>query len=307
MSAGKKYKESHILNWKEYNQALVNRGSLTFWLPEDVGRLWFSHETKHGRGCFKTYSDAAMQMALMVKAVFKLPLRGLEGFLNSVFKLLGLRLTSPDYSLFSKRARSLEVAIPRRLSGEAIDVMVDGSGLKIYGEGEWKVRQHGASGRRTWRKLHLAVNPQNWDYVAVELTTVEVADGEVLPALLEQLDGQKIRYGYGDGAYDTRTCYQAIAKYGGQAVIPPRRNAAYWEAGHPRNTAVSACRKDGWAAWKLQAGYHRRSLAETAVYRFKQLIGSRLSFRRPDNQATEAYVGIAVLNRMNTLGMPQCA
>lgn len=298
---------TRIINWKEYNQALVNRGSLTFWFPEDIKEAWFCHEEKTGRGSFKTYSDKAIQICMMVKTTFKLPLRALEGFINSVFRLMGVPLSSPDYSLFSKRAGKLQIQIPRRLPDGPMDVVFDSTGLKVYGEGEWKVRTHGASKRRTWRKLHIGANPENGDYVAVELSTVDVGDGEVLPELAQQLGEQKIRRGYGDGAYDTRACYGAIAKQGGELITPPRENAAYWEAGHPRNEAVAACRKSGRKAWKEEVGYHRRSLAETAVYRFKQLIGACLSARRPDNQGTEAYVGIAVINRMNTLGMPQRA
>lgn len=307
MSSGTQYTQSRIINWAEYNQALVNRGSITFWFSDDIKKIWFFHEPKTGRGSFKTYSDMAIQLCLMVKAVFKLPLRALEGFVNSVFSLMGLPLKSPDYSLFSKRGGKLRVEIPRRLMDGPIDVVFDSTGVKIYGEGEWKVREYGASKRRTWRKLHLAVNPDNWDNVAVELTTVDVGDSEALPELAAQLEEQEIDHGYGDGAYDTRDCYDVISLHGGQAVIPPRKNAAYWEKEHPRNQAVSACRKEGRKAWKITVGYHRRSLAETAVYRFKQLIGGTLSTRIPANQGTEAYVGVAVINRMNTLGMPQRA
>jgi hypothetical protein len=299
--------KSRIRNWKEYNQALVNRGSLTFWFSEDIKEEWFFHGKKSGRGTFKTYSDKAIELCLMVKAVFKLPLRGLEGFINSIFNLMGLPLRSPDYSLFSKRAGQLQVQIPRRMPEGAVDVVFDSTGLKVYGEGEWKVREHGASKRRTWRKLHIGANPENGDYVAVELTTVEVGDAQVLPELAQQLGEQKMGCGYGDGAYDTRTCYDAIAKQGGAFIAPPRQNAAYWEAGHPRNQAVADSRKLGRKVWKEEAGYHRRSFAETAIYRFKQLIGACLSARRPDNQGTEAYVGVAVINKMNMLGMPQRA
>lgn len=305
MSSGIQYKQSHIINWHEYNQALVNRGSINFWFPEEVAKTWYFHGAKSGRGCFKTFSDAAIQAALMLKAVFKLPLRALEGFINSAFGLLRLPLKSPDYSLLCKRARRLSIAIPRRLpESGSIDVVFDSTGLKIYGEGEWKVRAHGASKRRRWVKLHFAVNPENWDYVAVELTEESAGDGEVLPALLDQLGDQKIDYAAGDGGYDTREAYAAIARHGGRAVIPPRDNAAYWESGHPRNAAVATCRKQGRPAWKREAGYHRRSLAETAVFRFKQLIGAHLWARSGNNQAAEVYAGIAVINRMNTLGMP---
>lgn len=305
MSSGIQRKQSRIVNWSEYNQSLVNRGSITFWFPDDIATTWFFHGKKTGRGKFKTFSDRAIQTCLMVKSVFKLPLRALEGFLNSMFKVTRLPLKSPDFSLFSKRAKELRVEIPRRLPEQgAINVVFDSTGLKIFGEGEWKVRCHGAGKRRTWRKLHFAVCPNNWDYMAVELTEENVSDGQVLPELLEQLEEQEIGDARGDGAYDTRDCYDAIARHGGRAVIPPRKNAAYWESGHPRNKAVAACRQNGRQTWKIEVGYYLRSLAETGVFRFKQLIGSSLSARLPENQAVEAYVGIAVINRMNSLGMP---
>lgn len=306
MSSGEQYKNSRIINWKDYNQALVDRGSITFWFPKDISNTWFFHGEKTGRGNFKTYSDMAIQTCLMLKAVFNLRLRSLEGFVNSVFRLMEIPLTSPDYSTFSKRGTTLQVEIPRRLPDGPVDIVFDSTGLKIYGEGEWKVRKHGVGKRRTWRKLHLAATPANWDYVAVELTTEDVGDGEILPELFNQLEEQEIGRGYGDGAYDTRADYAIINSHGGEAVIPPRDNAAYWEAGHPRNLAVAECRKDR-KTWKINIGYHFRSLAETAVYRFKRLVGSCLSARLPENQGTEAYVGVAVINRMNTLGMPQRA
>jgi hypothetical protein len=269
MSSGIQRKQSRIVNWSEYTHSLVERGSITFWFPEDIAKTWFFHGEKTGRGCFKTFSDSAIQTCLMLKSVFKLPLRALQGFVNSVFKLMGLPLKSPNYSLFSKRG-GMEIRIPRRLpTTGAVDAVFDASGLTVYGEGEWKVRCYGAGTRRTWRKLHFAVCPDNWDYIAVELTEENVGDAEVLPELLEQLGEQEIGFASGDGAYDTRGCYAAIARHGGRAVIPPRKNAAYWESGHPRNPAVTACRTEGRQAWKIESGYHRRSLAETAVYRFK--------------------------------------
>ena len=283
---------------------MVNRGSITFWFPGDIKDIWFFHGEKTGRGCGKTYSDAAIQLCLTIKALFRLKLRSTEGFVNSVFRITGIPLTSPDYTSLSKRGKTLRVNITVRVSDKGIDVIADGTGLKVYGEGEWKVRKHGAGKRRTWRCLHFAVNPDNHDFVGAQLTTVEVGEAEVFPQLLNQTEGLKINTAYGDGAYDTHGCYDAVKEHGGQAVTPPRKNAAYWNAGHPRNEAVAACRKDGRKAWKKASGCHRRSIAETAVYRYKQLIGACLSARDPANQGTEAYIGMAVLNRMNTLGMP---
>ena len=304
MSSGEQYKKSRIVNWRQYNQALVCRGDIAFWFPDDIQDIWFFHGEKEGRGCFLTYSDTAIQICLMIRAVFKLTLRSAEGFVNSVFRLMEIPLTSPDYTLLSKRGKILEVCIGARVPDKGIDVVFDGTGLKVYGEGEWKVREYGAGKRRTWRRLHLAVCPDNHDVIGVELTTVQIGVPEILPRLLNQPENLKVNNAYGDGAFDTRGCYDAVARHGGHAVIPPRRNAVYWQAGHPRNEATAACRKHGRKTWKKASGYHRRSIPETAVYRFKRLIGADLSARDLARQRTEAYVGAAVINRMNTLGMP---
>ncbi|MCP4363804.1 MAG: IS5 family transposase [Planctomycetes bacterium] len=310
MSEGNQYQERKIINWPEYNQALVNRGSITFWFDRDIEKVWFHKKTgPTGRGLDKTFSDAALQACLMLRMHYKLTLRSMEGFVNSLFALLGLALSCPDYTLFSKgRGRQLQVAIARRLPKGPVDIVVDSTGLKVYGEGEWKVRKHGVSKRRTWRKLHLGINPDNHDIVMVELTKETVSDCEVFPDLMEQLGDQPIGQVSGDGAYDNHPCYDAILERGGTPVIPPRKDAVEWEADHPRTQAVKACKTaEGRKDWKRQSGYHRRSLSETAMYRYKQLIGPMLRARAFATQQVEVHAAVAVLNRINTLGMPKRA
>jgi hypothetical protein len=307
MSSGAQHHPTRITNWPEYNRALVQRGALTFWFPEDIGTIWFHREGHEGRGLSKTFSDAALQVCLMLRLVYKLPLRGLEGFVNSLFELLRLPLKSPDFSVFSKRGRHLRVLLPRQLPAGPLHIVVDSTGLKVFGEGEWKVRQHGVGKRRTWRKLHLGVDAVTLEVVAVELTEAGVADPDVLPALLAQVEDEDAVIGQvsGDGAYDTRGCYDAIAERQAQPCIPPRETAVPWEESHPRTAAVTACRELGRATWKQAVGYHRRSVVETAMYRYKQLIGPHLRARLVSTQQCEAYVAVAVLNRMNRLGMPE--
>ena len=310
MSEGEQHAQRKIVNWPQYNRALIQRGSITLWFDRDIEQVWFARKTgRTGRGLHRTFSDEALQACLMLRVRFGLTLRSMEGFVNSLFSLMGLGLKCPGYTLFSKpRVQALQLALPRRLPCGAVDVVVDSTGLKVYGEGEWKVRQHGAGKRRTWRKLHLGVDPNNHEVVAAELTTHSVGDNEVLPDLLEQLGEQPLGDVYGDGAYDTVECYRAIGERGGQAVIPPRRGSVSWAEDHPRNAAVSACESEaGRGDWKRRTGYHRRSLAETAMYRMKQLVGPRLRSRRFDLQQVEVHAGIAVLNRMASLGMPERA
>ena len=190
-------------NWKQYNQALINRGSLTFWIDEEAIAEW--KQNKQGKRCRpRRFSDLAITTALMVKRVFSMPLRALQGFLDSVFKLANIPLVCPNYTCISRRAKEVEVSFKPKTRGAIQHLAIDATGRKVYGEGEWKVKKHGTDGkRRVWRKLHLAVDTSSHEIVAAELSLSNVTDGEVLPNLLKQTR-RKIIEVSGDGAYDTR-------------------------------------------------------------------------------------------------------
>jgi Transposase DDE domain. len=268
--------------------------------------------SKGKRGAPHTYTDTAIGCMMTLKAVYKLTLRSAEGLMQSVVEMLGVELPVPDYSTLSRRGRSLEVRLPRQGKSEAIHIVVDSTGLKVYGEGEWKVRQHGYTKRRTWRKLHVAVDESSGQIEAVVVTTNGVSDGEVLGDLLEQVQGE-IRQVSADGAYDTTDCYKVIDKRGAQAVavaIPPREGARIWQHGNsskeklPRDENLRRIRKIRRRKWKQEVGYHRRSLAENAMYRIKTIFGDRLSSRNLDAQVCEMMIKCGALNRMTQLGMP---
>ena len=214
-----------ISNWKQYNQALVQRGSLTVWMDEQAIQQWHcqTHHGRRGRGFH--YSDSAIETALMLKAVFKLPLRALEGFINSLFQLMNVPLQSPDYSCISKRAKTVEIKYRLPSHGPVAHLVIDATGLKVYGEGEWKIRKHGKEKRRVWRKLHLAVDAATHAIVAAEVSLETVGDNEVLPTLLNPLR-RKIEQVSADGAYDTRACYALLQKKGIKATEPESRIAA---------------------------------------------------------------------------------
>ena len=300
-----------IRNWREYNAALVARGSLTVWFDEDQIRQWYEPEKTGRRGASKTYSDVAIQCGLVIREVFHLPLRATEGLIRSLVKLLGLPLETPDHSTFSRRGQELAVLIGLSASAQPRHIVIDSSGLKVYGEGEWKVRQHGAGKRRTWRKLHLAVDADSQEVIAAELTAAFVGDAEVLPDLLDQIDPvESIAWVAADGSYDTRRCHEAILQRKAQALIPPREGAVEWPdlpdgRGHPRTAILRQCQRQGQKPWKQTSGYHRRSLAETAMFRIKTLFGPKLKNRRFDTQATEAYARVVAMNMMTRLGMPE--
>jgi hypothetical protein len=292
-----------ITNWREYNNALKQRGSLIFWMDEEAIGSWYNTKPSGCRGRSQTYSDTAIATALMIKGVFKLPLRALEGFLNSLFRLLKVDLKSPDYSCISKRAKTVEVNYRQPSQGQAAHLVIDATGLKVFGEGEWKVRKHGAEKRRVWRKLHLAVDAATHQLVSAEVSMDWVHDSEVLPTLLRPLR-RKVKAVSADGAYDTRQSYQEVLRKKATPLIPPRKNAGLWELGHPRNNAVKALKKGELESWKHDNAYHLRSLSETAMYRFKQLLSDKLSLRCYNAQVGEIMAGVSALNKMSRLGMP---
>jgi hypothetical protein len=213
----------HIRNWSEYNRALINRGSLTIWFSETSIQGWLE-EGSVKRGRPKLYSDEAILCALMIKAVYKLPFRALRGFILSLMRLLGLILPVPCYTRICRRAAQLGQEVKKFGSKRITDIVFDSSGLKVYGEGEWKVRQHGRSKRRTWRKIHLAVCPDSHEIVMSYLGGNSEADCEVVPKMRKHLP-RSVKRSYGDGAYDKETCYREFHSAEIESIIPPQRGA----------------------------------------------------------------------------------
>lgn len=298
-----------LRNWREYNAALIQRGSLTLWVSEEALGAWYDHAHTGRRGAPRTYSDTAIMCMAWLSAVYRLALRTTQGLLSSVLKSLKVALPVPDYTTLCRRRRSLAVSLPRRAKDEPLHVVVDATGVKVYGEGEWKVRCHGGSKRRTWRKLHVGVDEASGEIVAAVATSNDLSDGQLLSALLDQIDGQ-IAQVSGDGAYDTRDCYQAIETRKARAAIPPRRGARIWQHGNSntpplaRDENLRSIRRIGRGAWKRAIGYHRRSLAETAIFRIKTIFGDRVHSRSFEAQGAEMLIRCRALNRMTHLGMP---
>ncbi len=299
-----------VKNWSDYDKALVQRGSITFWLTDDFEKEW-RHTGEKQRGSQFDYSDQAILVMLMVKEVFHLTNRQTEGFMRSLFALMKVNLPVPDHSTLSKRGKDLKVNLPKK-SSQRLNIVMDSTGLKIYGEGEWKVRQHGASKRRTWRKLHVGANPEDGEIQAVILTENSVSDGDAVEALLQQIE-QEIDKFAADGAYDKRKVYDSLNAHSPEVdiLIPPRKNARIWKHGNTktqrlkRDENLRSIRKQGRQEWKKQSGYHVRSLAETTMFRLKTIFGDGLSARLIETQTTQALVRCAALNSMTHLGMPQ--
>ncbi|MEZ8532492.1 IS5 family transposase [Vibrio cyclitrophicus] len=292
-----------ITNWAEYNKALCKRGSVTFWIDDSAVDAWRckAHHGKRGRGF--QYSDTAIETALMIKGIFSLLLRALQGFIDSIFELLEVPLTSPDYTCISKRSKTVQVKYRNKSRGAIRHIAIDSTGLKVFGEGEWKVKKHGAEKRRTWRKLHLAVDVETHEAISAEVSLVSVGDSEVLPTLLNPLR-RKVDTVSADGAYDPKSCYETLQNKGSTPLIPPRKNAALWEEGHPRNEAVKALKNGTIAEWKSESGYHYRSISETAMSRYKGLTSGKLSLRCYNAQVGEIMANVKAINKVIGLGMP---
>ncbi|MDH0431374.1 IS5 family transposase, partial [Comamonas thiooxydans] len=278
---------------------------LTVWLDKDM--QWYA--TVSGkRGRQRTFSDAAIQFCLSIKCLFGLALRQSLGLVESLLRLAGLDWRVPDFSTVCRRQKDLSVKLPYRPSTTALDLLVDSTGIKFLGEGEWKCKKHGAEYRRQWRKVHLAIDARTLDIRAIEVTDNGTGDAPMLPELLSQIPpDEPIASVGGDGAYDTKACHAAIALRNAQAIIPPRKNARAWkgtQAGaSSRNEALRACQRLGRRIWKKWSGYHRRSLVETKMNCFKRL-GERVMARTFERQVTELHIRVALLNRFSQLGRP---
>jgi hypothetical protein len=297
-----------VRNWKEYDAALVRRGSLTLWVEQETLRAW-RYQGPTQRGAQLQYSDLAIECLLTLRAVYHLTLRATEGFARSLFGVMGLDLEVPDHTTLSRRAATVRITLPKRAEGP-LHLVLDSTGLKVYGEGEWKVRKHGYSKRRTWLKLHLAVDPRTHEIQAAIVSEPGVTDAEAVPALLEQVDNP-VEAAEADGAYDQQLVYDALERRGARAVIPPRRDAKIRRHGNTtgprldRDENLRRIRQIGRKAWKEESGYHQRSLGETAMFRMKTLFGDEVSSRASRQQATEMGIRCRAMNIMTHQGMPQ--
>lgn len=296
-----------IRNWRDYNRALTARGSLTLWIDTRSTEAWLDHSCPLRRGRRRIYTDAAILCALLLREVYHLPLRSTEGLVSSVLRMMRVRLPAPHYSTLSRRARQLELSLaaPKKVR----HLVIDSTGLKLYGEGEWQVRTHGKQKRRTWLKLHISMDASTHQITSTLLTDKDELDRRALPGLLEQVEGE-LQYVCGDGAYDFEQCYKAIKEREAIALIPPRSDAIIRGKSpfEQRDENLRGIKKLGRKGWKLKSTYHQRSLVECAFFRLKTIFSDKLKSRTEERQTVEAQLRCLALNRMTKLGMPQsCA
>ena len=295
-----------VENWTEYERGLIRRGDITVWLSPAAIAAW-SPEKSGLPGGQRKFSDLAIETAHTVRLVFGLPLRQAEGFLRSLFGLLGLDLPVPDHTTLSRRAKGLELRLHSSADAGPIHLIVDSTGLSIVGEGEWAAAKYGGKGRRGWKKLHLGVDGAGV-IVAQSLTDGSVDDGAEGIKLLRSVD-RRVRSFTGDGAYDSVAVYTAAGARGARVVVPPSRKATGPRKRKPRSPArdraIARIRKVGRRRWKKESGYHRQGRVENTFFRWKSIVGGRLRARHADAQATEAVLACSVLNRMYELSRPR--
>ncbi len=295
--------------WAEYDASLHRRGSLTLWITDEAIAGWEA-TTRLTRGGQPHYSNLAIEAGLLLRLAFNLPLRQTEGLMTSVFDLMGLSLRIPDHSTLSRRAMKMaSLSKGCRLPEGPVHVLIDSTGLKVYGAGEWVQEKHKVRARRTWRKLHLAVDSDTGLIVAATLTDNDVGDPSQVGSLLDQIDA-KIASVTADGAYDGAPTYATVSSYGRDidVIIPPPVTAVLnIDAQHnptQRDQHIAMIAAKGRLGWQKEKDYGRRALVETAMGRYKAIIGPKLRARSSAGQRTEAAAGVAVLNRIISPGRP---
>ena len=292
-----------VRNWPAYDRALARRGDFSIWIAPETLETW------RGRGR-QTYSDAAIEAALTLRAVFRLALRQTEGLVGSIFQMLEIVAPVPDHTTLSRRGRRL--VIDRRVAaGDGIDLVIDSTGLRLYRRGSWRRRKQ--AGRRTpWRKLHVMIDPRTGSILSEGLTRSGVHDSQAVPDLLARIDGRLDRV-YGDGAYDGAPTYQVLIDRCQALPIPQGMF-------RPRSPAVRAVdsldpltqrgrharfiAQHGRSNWEKATGYGCRNLVEATFSRLKRSFGDQLRGRSLPAQKVEAAIAVRALNRMTQLGMP---
>jgi Transposase DDE domain len=295
-----------VTNWAEYDASLRQRGSLTVWFSAKAIAAWRA-EPRTTRGGQAHYSALAIRTALTLRAVFRLALRQTKGLIGSILQLLGLDLAVPNHSTLSRRAETLEVPRPV-LHSEPSHLLVDSTGIRLRGPGEWMIEKHDTQRRRAW-KLHNGDDADTGQILAAELTTSEIDDGSQVEPLLDQIPGPLASTG--DGAYDQTGVYSTVTLRHADAdvITPPRATAVLSEdvqaTPTQRDRHLHNIAEHGRMGWQKMSEYTRRALVETSMSRFKRVIGDALRSRTDRCRATEIAIAVSALNRMFELGHPK--
>src|SRR3954449_3173541 len=298
-----------VTNWQAYEAGLRQRGSLTIWFSEEAVAAWQAAPRTTPGGQAR-YSDLAVETALILRTVFHQPLRQTEGLVGSMLELMGLDLPVPDHSTLSRRARTLAVAPAARTASGPRHLLVDSTGLKLGGPGEWLIEKHGTKRRKAWRKLHLGVDAETGEIVASTLTAKEGDDAAQLGPVLDQIDGE-VSAVTADGAYDQDGVCDLVAEHHPDAavVVPPRLTAVLSPSAETdptqRDRHLQSIAERGRMGWQKTSGYNQRAKVEAAMSRYKRVIGDTLRSQAGPAQQVETQIAVKALNRMFDLGRPE--
>lgn len=287
--------------WKKYNRNLINRGRITFYIDQEA--LNETSQVKQKRGRPRSFSLPLIQLLLILKTQYKMPYRALEGFAKDILPLLIYKeIKLPSYSVICRRAPELGALLPKLSRRKPQTIILDATGVKIFGEGEWKVKIHGKSKRRKWIKIHIAVDAKTQEILQLEMTEGSVADCKIGPKLISKCPNSAKVY-LADGGYDTRSCRKTIQDKGAKALIPPRRNARYDPKQKERNQGILERRglgldDVGISLWGKLTGYSKRALVEASFSRLKRIYGGGLCSRKMSSQKVECHLKCLMLNKM---------
>ncbi len=288
-------------NWCQYNKKLVQRGSLTFLIdPKNLKSLFPKKQKQRGRP--HEFSDGLIELLLLIKIHYKLTYRSLEGFAKSIFSLLKAPLRIPTYSLICKRVKALQKKLPKLSFRRASTIIVDASGIKVLGEGEWKVKIHGKGRPRKWIKLHIAIDANSQEIIAEVTTESSSGDGTTFPTLFNQIQHQ-VKTVIGDGAYDGIEIRRLIKNRRGKALVPPPKHAVCRDEDYDRDQAVRDIKSLGGdlvakSIWGKYTGYSRRALVETTFSRYKKMFGERAFSKTHERLTVENRLKCVLLNKM---------
>lgn len=299
-----------VTNWPAYEAGLRRRGDLTFWV-DDASLAGWRASRRTTPGGQPRYSDLAIELVLTLRLVVHLALRQAEAFAASMMRLLGREFAVPDHTTLSRRGRAFANRHPRVVRHDGpVHLVLDSTGLQLFGQGDWNAEKHGRA-RRHWRKLHLAVDASTGEIAAHVLTADNADDGIQAPVLLRQAEGT-IASVTADGSYDSEPVDQAaVARQHDRppdVIIPPRASAVLSTddiaARSLRDGHIRLIAEKGRVGWQKATGYGRRNHVETAIGRYKHLIGPKLHARALTAQQGEAAIAVAVLNRMIRTAKP---
>ena len=299
-----------VTNWSDYDRGLVRRGDIRFWIDASIIADWIAPWRKCPGGQ-RRYSNTAIVATLTLGSVYRLPLRQAEGFVRSLFALMDVEIPVPDHTTLARRRRTVAVDMHISAHPKPVDIVLDSTGLKFYGPGEWDRAKHGER-RRAWRKLHVSVDPASSEIVAHELTDSDTSDAAMAGPLAAG-SGGNIRRVIADGAYDGQPVTDAIraarpVKSPPKIVVPPPAKSipppGQAHGGSERERHCAEIAVHGRMTWQKDNNYGLRSLAETGIGRLKGHTGGILRARTFGAQQKGVAIDISVLNRQIRAAKP---